>query len=94
MTASEYDALFKDEDDQSFVRFVQNYLAKDAHKVRGISAAEYVHLCRISWSGCETDEVFCVKLLMDWPRRWRELYKGSARAVVASLRTGVREVLQ
>ena len=46
MTASEYDALFRDEDDQAFVSFVQNYLARDAHKVRGISAAEYVHLCR------------------------------------------------
>lgn len=67
---------FRHDDDKEFISVVSDYLEQGAHRLRGLSAREYVDKCRALWRSCETDEVFKVKILMDrliWDKRKDEL---------------------
>ena len=85
MSNEEYISLFLPDDEQTFIEVVSRNLQKEAHRIRKISAEEYINQCRDHWLNCETDEVFQVKLLMDTllpeklPSSLKRLTKGMER---------------
>lgn len=85
MTNEEYISLFSQDDEQVFIEIVSKNLLEGAHRMREISAEEYVNQCRSHWVDCETDEVFQVKILIDTilqdsrPSKLDNLTKGMER---------------
>jgi len=61
----EFANLFLADDEKTFVGLVGEFLRKNGHGLRQMSADAYVQRCREHWSGCELDDVFSVKLLID-----------------------------
>jgi hypothetical protein len=61
----EFAHLFLPSDEKPFVGLVSEYLRKNGHGLRQISAETYIQRCREFWCECELDEVFCFKILVD-----------------------------
>jgi hypothetical protein len=59
------DSLFNSNDDEAFVRFATEHIEKGAATKRGIGAREYIELVRQQWHSYSTDEVYCIKVLID-----------------------------
>jgi hypothetical protein len=56
---------FTDNDEKAFVTWVEDHLRNGAALKRGITANEYVEMCRQEWRLCATDEVYRIKMLVD-----------------------------
>jgi hypothetical protein len=56
---------FKDNDEEAFVTWVNNHLEKGAALKRGITADDYVEMCRQEWRLSTTDTVYRMKMLVD-----------------------------
>lgn len=57
--------LFESDDDDKFISFVNEHLAKGAATLRSITEVEYVRLARAQWNSCSTDQVYGIKFLVD-----------------------------
>ena len=59
------EAHFTDKDENAFVTWVRDHLVNGAALKRGITANEYVEICRHEWALCAADEVYRIKMLVD-----------------------------